>query len=132
MASAQHRNFLAHLRGQKGALARVSLFFTGRRRHTRLQGDWSSDVCSSDLAWAGTSPYRSRPAYAGVAEFSVYVAREARGTGAGSAALGALVAACEARGFWKLLSRIDRKSTRLNSSHLVISYAVFCLEKKQT
>src|SRR5256885_11624384 len=29
-----------------------------------------------------------------------------------------------------VLSRIDRKSTRLNSSHLVISYAVFCLKKK--
>src|SRR5688500_20031318 len=27
--------------------------------------------------------------------------------------------------------RIDRKSTRLNSSHLVISYAVFCLQKKK-
>src|SRR5256885_17062859 len=32
----------------------VSLFFffSSRRRHTRLQGDWSSDVCSSDLAAA--------------------------------------------------------------------------------
>src|SRR5256885_5620611 len=30
------------------------------------------------------------------------------------------------------LSRPDRKSTRLNSSHLVISYAVFCLKKKKT
>src|SRR5256885_3878669 len=30
-----------------------------------------------------------------------------------------------------LLARQDRKSTRLNSSHLVISYAVFCLKKKQ-
>src|SRR3989454_2892504 len=29
------------------------------------------------------------------------------------------------------LPRIDRKSTRLNSSHLVISYAVFCLKKKK-
>src|SRR5205807_1620161 len=29
-------------------------------------------------------------------------------------------------------SRIDRKSTRLNSSHLVISYAVFCLKKKKS
>src|SRR2546426_1971150 len=28
--------------------------------------------------------------------------------------------------------RGDRKSTRLNSSHLVISYAVFCLKKKKT
>src|SRR5256885_12250896 len=30
------------------------------------------------------------------------------------------------------LHRADRKSTRLNSSHLVISYAVFCLKKKKT
>src|SRR2546426_7502899 len=29
-------------------------------------------------------------------------------------------------------SYLDRKSTRLNSSHLVISYAVFCLKKKKT
>src|SRR5256885_11697929 len=30
-----------------------------------------------------------------------------------------------------LTNFIDRKSTRLNSSHLVISYAVFCLKKKK-
>src|SRR2546426_12760016 len=30
------------------------------------------------------------------------------------------------------VGRQDRKSTRLNSSHLVISYAVFCLKKKKT
>src|SRR2546426_5017886 len=29
------------------------------------------------------------------------------------------------------VERVDRKSTRLNSSHLVISYAVFCLKKKK-
>src|SRR5205807_6560780 len=28
----------------------IFFFFSSRRRHTRLQGDWSSDVCSSDLA----------------------------------------------------------------------------------
>src|SRR5256885_3322308 len=28
-------------------------FFSSRRRHTRLQGDWSSDVCSSDLGEQG-------------------------------------------------------------------------------
>src|SRR2546426_7121815 len=27
----------------------MTFFFSSRRRHTRLQGDWSSDVCSSDL-----------------------------------------------------------------------------------
>src|SRR2546426_7059468 len=31
----------------------------------------------------------------------------------------------------KLANQADRKSTRLNSSHLVISYAVFCLKKKK-
>src|SRR2546426_7318148 len=38
--------------------------------------------------------------------------------------------------FWEAAIAIaasqDRKSTRLNSSHLVISYAVFCLKKKNT
>src|SRR2546426_6247211 len=29
-------------------------FFSSRRRHTRLQGDWSSDVCSSDLHVVGS------------------------------------------------------------------------------
>src|SRR6266850_4412530 len=32
-----------------GCLYGVFFFFSSRRRHTRLQGDWSSDVCSSDL-----------------------------------------------------------------------------------
>src|SRR5256885_1403492 len=31
----------------------MPFFFSSRRRHTRLQGDWSSDVCSSDLEGAG-------------------------------------------------------------------------------
>src|SRR5205807_5901538 len=31
------------------SLRRFLFFFSSRRRHTRLQGDWSSDVCSSDL-----------------------------------------------------------------------------------
>src|SRR2546426_8607560 len=34
-------------------------------------------------------------------------------------------------GALRLARRRDRKSTRLNSSHLVISYAVFCLKKKK-
>src|SRR5256885_11216247 len=32
---------------------RLIFFFSSRRRHTRLQGDWSSDVCSSDLYLLG-------------------------------------------------------------------------------
>src|SRR5256885_5623959 len=41
--------------GLPGLEARVQFlffFFSSRRRHTRLQGDWSSDVCSSDLLGA--------------------------------------------------------------------------------
>src|SRR6266705_5399962 len=32
----------------------VVFFFSSRRRHTRSYGDWSSDVCSSDLALANS------------------------------------------------------------------------------
>src|SRR2546426_3678429 len=34
---------------QQWDIIRIFFFFSSRRRHTRLQGDWSSDVCSSDL-----------------------------------------------------------------------------------
>src|SRR6266487_3619019 len=34
----------------------VCFFFSSRRRHTRWTGDWSSDVCSSDLASAWVAP----------------------------------------------------------------------------
>jgi len=63
------------------------------------------------VAWAGAAAYRVRPAYAGVAEHSVYVAREARGSGAGRAALEALCGAYAERGFWKLVSRIFPENT---------------------
>src|SRR2546426_5732784 len=43
----------------------------------------------------------------------------------------AAVATEEHRGVPLAVEKQDRKSTRLNSSHLVISYAVFCLKKKQ-
>src|SRR3989454_3076939 len=38
-----------HTRLQGDWSSDVCFFFSSRRRHTRLQGDWSSDVCSSDL-----------------------------------------------------------------------------------
>jgi L-amino acid N-acyltransferase YncA len=70
------------------------------------------------FAWVG--PYSDRPCYAGIGEFSVYVARERRGTGAGGVALGALLDACERRGFWKLVSRVfpeNAASLRLCARH---------------
>src|SRR5258708_23312240 len=40
-------------------------------------------------------------------------------------------AACRSRVRGEKLDPVDRKSTRLNSSHQIISYAVFCLKKKK-
>jgi L-amino acid N-acyltransferase YncA len=58
------------------------------------------------IAYASTSSYRSRPCYAGIAEFSVYVRRDWRGKGAGHLALSSLMQECETAGLWKLVSRI--------------------------
>src|SRR6266480_6964738 len=79
-------------------------FFSSRRRHTRLTCDWSSDVCSSDLqAYDRNSEVsRLRPPEGGIPIHDRAPRR-----------------------------REDRKSTRLNSSHMSISYAVFCLKKKK-
>ena len=63
------------------------------------------------VAFASTSAYRGRPCYAGIAEFSVYVARRHRGSGAGRVAMTALLEAATAAGFWKLLSRIFPENT---------------------
>ena len=58
------------------------------------------------LAFASTSIYRPRECYAGIADFSVYASRAARGRGAGRAAMVALMDAARDAGFWKLVSRV--------------------------
>ena len=83
----------------------IEPWFDGR--HPIVVVEDSSEV----VAFASTSAYRSRPCYAGVAEFSVYVARNRRGTGAGRLAMTALLDAAEAAGYWKLISRIFPENT---------------------
>lgn len=58
------------------------------------------------VAFASTSTYRARECYSGIADFSVYVARDVRGQGAGRAAMEALIDAARAAGLWKLVSRV--------------------------
>ena len=58
------------------------------------------------VAFAASFPYSARPCYAGVGEFSVYVARDYRGDGAGRAVLAALIEAASAHGLHKLTSRV--------------------------
>src|SRR5256885_3520792 len=91
-------------------------FFSSRRRHTRLQGDWSSDVCSSDLCMP------AEPSTAPTTLTSrLHITRCSTEEGERIC--------CTRCGRRRIIT--DRKSTRLNSSHLVISYAVFCLKKKK-
>jgi phosphinothricin acetyltransferase len=58
------------------------------------------------VAFASTSTYRERDCYAGIAEFSVYVARDRRGQGAGLVAMRELIDASRRAGIWKLVSRV--------------------------
>jgi phosphinothricin acetyltransferase len=58
------------------------------------------------VAWASAGSYRARSCYDPIAEHSVYVDREHRGTGVGRVALEALCADAERLGFLKLVSRI--------------------------
>jgi len=82
------------------AAADIEKWFDGR--HPIVIIEESGEV----IAFASTSMYRPRDAYAGIAEFSVYAARSARGRGAGRAAMLALFEAAREAGFWKLVSRV--------------------------
>src|SRR2546430_8742657 len=102
-------------------------FFSSRRRHTRFDCDWSSDVCSSDLDDADAR--RELLERIEVIDNTPPNDHHVR----------SLALECRrprSRRVWVrktacLRDRKDRKSTRLNSSHSQISYAVFCLKKKK-
>ena len=68
----------------------------------RLVAELDGDV----VGWAALSPASTRRCYAGVAENSVYVARDARGRGIGRALLEALIAGAEATGIWTIQTSI--------------------------
>ncbi len=97
----------------QGIEDRLATFET-RLRTTADVADWFDGihpiVVAVDegevIAFAASSSYRPRECYRGIAEVSVYVARSARRRGAGRLVLAALIDACEAVGFWKLVSRI--------------------------
>jgi L-amino acid N-acyltransferase YncA len=64
---------------------------------------WSG---TSLVGWAALAPVSARPAYRGVAEDTLYVAESARGIGAGTALLRALVEQAEGDGIWTLQAAI--------------------------
>ena len=105
----------------EGIADRVATFETEPRTPEQIAGQLADkgdryptvvvDRGGQIVAWASAGSYRNRPAYAGVAEHSVYVARDARGTGAGRAALEGLIREYAQRGFWKIVSRIFPENT---------------------
>src|SRR5256885_3552148 len=117
----------------------ILFFFSSRRRHTRLQGDWSSDVCSSDLHNFGILAESRGLRLSAVDTRCVVRSDEALlrrilqnflSNAIRYTRQGRIVIGCRRQG-QQLRIEVhdqDRKSTRLNSSHLVISYAVFCLK----
>jgi L-amino acid N-acyltransferase YncA len=74
----------------------------GRRNDCRLVARSVGQV----VGWAALSPVSARPAYAGVAEVSVYVAASAHGRGIGRTLLRALIEASERAGIWTLQGSI--------------------------
>ncbi len=70
-----------------------------------------AELDSQVVGWVHASSYRARDCYAGIAEFSVYVAPDSHARGIGLALMTAFVTACETAGFWKLLSRIFPENT---------------------
>src|SRR5260221_4191572 len=95
-------------------------FFSSRRRHTRSLCDWSSDVCSSDLLRFIVPLYKSGRDLGETVDARRDVAVEAARDGGCTAGTG-----------HQEHRLVDRKSTRLDSSHTVSSYGVFFLEKKK-
>src|SRR5437762_8979673 len=101
-------------------------FFSSRRRHTRYIGDWSSDVCSSDLV--GPASWSAGATVVAVFGFWTSDSRD-KSCRASSTIWASIFLHPTAQPNDMALK--DRKSTRLNSSHRCISYAVFCLKKKK-
>jgi L-amino acid N-acyltransferase YncA len=79
----------------------IAEWFTGRQLVIVAESGETGPV-----AFAASFPYSARACYAGIGEFSVYVAREYRGRGAGRAVLAALIEAATAAGLHKLTSRV--------------------------
>jgi L-amino acid N-acyltransferase YncA len=111
-ASRDDAEAIAHIYNQ-GIEDRIATFETRPREAADVEAWFDSAhpivVVEQDgqiIAFASTSTYRPRECYAGIAEFSVYVAREARGCGAGRLAMQTLIEEAERSGFSKLVSRV--------------------------
>jgi L-amino acid N-acyltransferase YncA len=72
------------------------------------------------VGWSALAPFSHRPWYAGVAEYTVYVARDARGLGVGGQLLDHLLTVAPEYGYWKLVGMIltdNQAGLRLAHTH---------------
>src|SRR2546430_5779223 len=97
-----------------------SFFFSSRRRHTRFDCDWSSDVCSSDLGASSSQCSFGRTPSQYQSDFNSLTSQGYRLAAVSTSMSGSTL-------LYSAVFRTDRKSTRLNSSHSQKSYALFCL-----
>ncbi len=74
------------------------------------------------VGWARVSPYSDRCVYEGVGEHGVYVARAARGRGAGRALLETLCDEAERAGLYKLTSRVFTDNAASRAVHLAAGF----------
>lgn len=74
------------------------------------------------VGWAALSPVSSRSAYAGVAEVSVYVSKQSRGSGVGKLLLSSLVSTSESAGVWTLQAMIFVENEASISLHSVCGF----------
>lgn len=103
----------------QGIEDRVGTFETDPRERDQIEAWFDEsmpvvavvDDAGQVIAYAAAFSYSDRRVYGGIAEFSVYVRRDSRGRGAGSAAMAALIQASEQAGLWKLVSRIFLENT---------------------
>jgi L-amino acid N-acyltransferase YncA len=127
-----------------GIRARIATFETRERSVSDIL-EWFAQpqqfpflVATRDdetLGWIRASGYRPRECYAGIAEYSVYVAPEATGQRVGDALMTPFLPALAAAGFWKVLSRIfpeNHASRALCQRHCFREVGVYVRHAKDT
>ena len=82
------------------------------------------------LGFARVTPYSQRDVYEGIGEHGVYVAGSARGQGIGRALLDALATEAEARGYYKLTSRIFADNAASLAAHRAAGFAEVGVQRR--
>jgi phosphinothricin acetyltransferase len=101
----------------EGIRGRTATFETAERQvadlamwlessHPFLVAERAEDGGGEVVGWIRSAPYRPRECYAGIGDFSLYVAAGARRHGVGRELMRAFLPACAAAGLWKVIGRI--------------------------